>query len=585
MVKRVFPFLFILLLCLPSCFRGVKRSEEISIGEIKFEGNHSVSDNKLRELLPINKGDPYIERLLMAGTERIISFYRGKGFFDMRISKREGKFLKVQNEIEMTYYIFEGFRSRIDTVVIEGNTLFTDRGIRRILSVNDGDYYDEAIIGAGEYSLSKEYAEKGYTNAMIRVHRTILGNHAASRKVRLDVEINEGGKVWVRDVRFKGLEGVREKIVKREMKIEENDLYRPSLVYESQSRLYKTELFSDVDIQEKRVTDDSVDLVILFKEDKSKFIQVGFGYESPNKALLLFRWGHLNLFGNLQRLVIDLSLKGNPELEHWEDIRLTYRESYLLNSGFNLVASPALERKFTQKYKESSLSLDIILERPILINSQISFLYDFRRATILEAPNITNRASVRYLYEGRDNIIVPRKGLRLLSQIEYAGGFLGGDNHFNRGRFDIAAYHPLPFGIVFAIRSSVILTFPREEPEEISTDVRLEMGGYGTMRGFEEASIGRLDERGKMSGLDQLLFNLEFRIPVYKRLFSSLFTDVGNLWMNYSDISLRNPHIGVGFGLGYITPIGVVRVDYARALEDIAPDYTGKLYVNFAHPF
>ncbi|MCK4226324.1 hypothetical protein KAX29_05490, partial [candidate division WOR-3 bacterium] len=102
MVKRVFPFLFILLLCLPSCFRGVKRSEEISIGEIKFEGNHSVSDNKLRELLPINKGDPYIERLLMAGTERIISFYRGKGFFDMRISKREGKFLKVQNEIEMT---------------------------------------------------------------------------------------------------------------------------------------------------------------------------------------------------------------------------------------------------------------------------------------------------------------------------------------------------------------------------------------------------------------------------------------------------------------------------------------------------
>lgn len=584
MVKRAFPFLFILLLCLPSCFREVKRSEETRIGKITFEGNNSIQDKKLRDVLPIKEGDSYIERFQKEGVQRIINLYRRKGFFDMRIKRTEGEFLKEQNEIRLTYYIFEGLRSRIDSISIEGNSLFTIQQIKEILGIDRGDYYDEAVIELGEYTISKLYAEKGYANAIIRVHRTTPDSHPGSGVI-LRIEINEGDKVWVRDISIKGLEGVRTAVVMREMRIKEGDLFRPSRVYESQSRLYRTGLFSDIDIQEKKVSDDSVDLRFQLKEEKPRFIEFGFGYESPEKAIFLLRWGDLNLFGNLQRLFIDFSFAANPEFEHWEDIRLTYRESYLFNSGFSLIASPALKRVSEKEYWQSDISFDLALQRYIGFRKQLFFLYDFRRSAIQEVPNITNSFSIRYYYEGRDNIIIPEKGLYVLSQIEYAGGILGGDNHFDRLKLDIALYHSLPFRTVAAVRSLIVFTRPREEPEDISTDARLEMGGYKTIRGFEEASIGVSDVRGKKSGLDLLLLNLEFRIPVYKKLFAILFADIGNLWMDYSDISLMNPHIGGGFGLGYLTPIGVIRLDYARAFEKMPDDYRGKIYLNFAHPF
>jgi len=131
----------------------------------------------------------------------------------------------------------------------------------------------------------------------------------------------------------------------------------------------------------------------------------------------------------------------------------------------------------------------------------------------------------------------------------------------------------------------IVYTQPREAPQSISTDARLEMGGFGTMRGFHEASIGELDIRERRSGIDLFLFNLELRIPVYKNIFATLFADIGNLVMDYPDIFLKRPHLGVGFGLGYVTPIGAVRFDYARAIEEMDPNYRGVIYLNFANPF
>jgi outer membrane translocation and assembly module TamA len=151
---------------------------------------------------------------------------------------------------------------------------------------------------------------------------------------------------------------------------------------------------------------------------------------------------------------------------------------------------------------------------------------------------------------------------------------------------DLASYYPLPLHLIVAQRTRVAITFPREPTEDISPDVRLEMGGYGSLRGFDEASIGFPDPRpDRLSGLDELLFNLELRMPVYHRFYAIIFSDFGSLWMNPAKISFADFHVGLGFGIGYSSPIGVIRLDYARALEEISSDYKGKIYLNFGHPF
>ncbi|MBN1695450.1 BamA/TamA family outer membrane protein [candidate division WOR-3 bacterium] len=586
-------FSLMLIYLLYGCASQLRQNGESKVLKINFEGNYFISDKKLRAVLPVKEGDQYIEQFLRESPNRIVSYYRSRGFFDMRVIKREGEFLEEKNGFVINYHIFEGVRSKVDSVEIIGNKIFTNDYIKAKLSVEKESYYDEASIDAGKYILSKNYAEKGFADASITIERSFLNGGGDKNRVYLKIIINEGNKIYVRKVEIKGLKEVRSKVVRREFRMKKGDVYQPSKVYLSQTNLYRTEMFSDVNVHEEKVHGDSVDITFILKEEKSRFFQVGLGYESPRMAIFDFRWGDLDLFGNLQRLIVDLSFKGTPEFQEndgglifkdWEqNYRLTYREPYLLGTAFNLITSPSLKRRKS----ESDFSFEFVLEREIGPFSVISFPYEYRRASIkADTISITNKVSGRFLFDKRNNILNPSKGLRLILQFDYAGGVLGGDNHFDRVNIDFASYYPLPLRLIIAQRSRAVVTFPRGAPEDISPDVRLEMGGYGSLRGYKEASIGYPDTRpDRLSGLDELLFNFELRMPVYGRWYATIFADFGSLWMDQSDISLEDFKTGVGFGIGYNAPIGVIRLDYARAMEETYPENRGKIYLNFGHPF
>ncbi len=591
-IKKSICFLMLIISFL-GCTSQVRQNGESKILRINFEGNHFVSDKKLREILPVKEGDQYIEQFLRESPNRIISYYRSRGFFDIRVLKREGEFLEDLNGFIITYHVFEGTRSTIDSIEIIGNKIFSEEYIKNKLSVKKGNYYDEAVIDAGKYILSTSYAEKGFADAAITTERSLLVGENKNT-IFLKIIIEEGNKIYVGKVDIKGLKHVRSKVVERELKVKTGDVYQPSRVYLSQSNLYRTEMFSDVNVHEEKTRVDSVDITFILREEKSRFFQVGLGYETPRKAIFDFQWGDLDLLGNLQRLIVDLSFKGNPEFYEnaggliftkWEqNYRLTYREPYLLGTGFNLITSPALKRREF----ESDFSFELVLEREIGPFAVISFPYfEYRSASIeSDTISITNTVSGRFLFDKRNNILNPSKGFRFLFKYDYAGGVFGGDNHFDRINLDFASYYPLPLRLTIAQRSRTVLTFPRNNPEDISPDVRLEMGGYGSLRGYDEASIGFPDSRpDRKSGLDELLFNLELRMPVYGNWHATIFADFGSLWMDVKDISFSDFNTGLGFGIGYSSPIGVIRLDYARAMKEISPESRGKIYLNFGHPF
>ncbi|MEJ2568514.1 MAG: POTRA domain-containing protein, partial [candidate division WOR-3 bacterium] len=446
--------------------------------KIIFEGNHFISDEELRDILPVKEGDKYIEPFLKESPRRIVSYYRSRGFFDMRVLKREGEFLEDKNGFIIKYHLFEGARSTIDSVEVVGNKILSDEFIKKTLSVEKGRYYDEANIDAGKYILSNNYAEKGFPDATITTERSFLNGRRDKNSVYLKIQIKEGNKFFVRNVNINGLKEVRMQVVRRELKISTGDVYKPSNIYLSQSNIYRTEMFSDVNVHEEKVDSDSVDITFILREEKSRFFQFGLGYESPSKAIFDFSWGDLDLFGNLQRLTVSLSFKGEPKLnqdngdlhfENWEqNYRVTYKESYLLGTGFNLIASPSLRRREF----ESDFALEFILEREIGPFAVISIPYEYRRASIQEDTlSITNKISGRFLFDKRNNLLNPSNGFRFLFQYDYAGGILGGDNHFDRLNMDFSSYYPLPLGLIFASRSRVIVTFPRGAPEDISPDV------------------------------------------------------------------------------------------------------------------
>jgi outer membrane protein insertion porin family len=137
----------------------------------------------------------------------------------------------------------------------------------------------------------------------------------------------------------------------------------------------------------------------------------------------------------------------------------------------------------------------------------------------------------------------------------------------------------------FRLNFGEISPFGQSEEKGISLNERFELGGAGSMRGYEEASIGPLDARKKHSGYVMINANGELRFPVLGKLWMGLFIDSGGVWMERGEIDPRDLKFSYGIGLRYSLPMGPLRLDYARRLTDATADELGRLYVAIGHIF
>ena len=137
------------------------------------------------------------------------------------------------------------------------------------------------------------------------------------------------------------------------------------------------------------------------------------------------------------------------------------------------------------------------------------------------------------------------------------------------------------------------------EVELIPTEDRYYLGGSTTVRGYRQDQIdGRvLAEPGlPEGGLAEWLFNVELRIPLVWRFGLVGFLDSGGVWQDKRLISLERwiPHSDpnnvqqndvrytYGVGLRFATPVGPIRVDYARKWNQPVRSLGGKDDWHFA---
>jgi len=592
---RIFILISFLFLFIGGCsmpfLTSKGQDKEIRIGTISFSGNKKISSKNLASVMSVKKGSVYKEELLRADMERLIEYYRNKGFFDAKIVERKGNFDEKRRVVNFTFRIYEGIRSKVKTIKFIGNTVFNDKELGDIIGLHKGDFFDAAKLGKGEYLLTTKYADLGYVDIEIKSEKRVESNG-----VNLTIFIKEGTKFYVKSIAIDGLKSVRRKIVTREIVLKKGKAYSTRDAYRSQSRLYSTLLFSDVNFSLQKVSKDSLIVHFHLKETPARWFGFGTGYESPDRIMLNVDWGNNNLFNNLQKIELKINNSFNFRREFYVNVGVDYEEPYFLGKNIHFLLHPEYRYVKKKEYREWLELLNVELQKYILSSTRISASFNFREAKLdtsgpvagvdtFALAKATNSFMVQYFSEGRDNIINPFKGYYLSFSYEYAGGFFRGYNQFERYVFDDALYISLYRKSVFAIHTRFGYTVPRMDPENITPDVRFELGGWSSIRGYDNASIGALDSRGQRSGLYLFLFNLEARIRLNKWFYSYLFYDGGNLFLFSKQLNFGDVKKGAGFGIGFMTPIGPIRVDYGKRFTDVSPKDKGRLYINFGNPF
>lgn len=579
----------ILLFLLFGCTRAQIRHKQLLVGKIQFKGNNTFSEKILKSIMRSKKGSPYNENYIRDDIKRIVQYYRDHGFFDARIIERSGKIDRKRERLNYTFTIMEGDRYKISDILLEGNKFLPDGEIKKNIPLQAGMYYNAGLINISEYKITNLYAKYGFINMKLNVKTKRL-----SDSIKLIYYIQEKERVRLRNIIFGNLGYVKENSIKNEITLRKGDFLNLNEAYHTQRNLYNTALFKYVHFDILPVSNDSADIKFQVNVEKPKWAGVGFGYNSPNKLLLTMDWGNNYFLGAIRRIHTGLDFSFNLEKEMWADIRAGYQELHFSPLDLSQNGSFLYRWVKTTGYYESSYMLKFELARSILDIYHLSLSYNFRhtaietlaQGTVIEdtmPASITNSLILESFVDRRNDFIYPTSGLYWIISGEYAGGIFRGNNYFKRIIAQGNYYKKIPGEGVIASRIRLGITFPDMPPEMISPDVRFELGGASSIRGYDESSIGERDIRGKMSGIEMFLGNFEVRIRFKKKIIGILFIDTGNLWMDFTGpYSLK---VGSGFGIGYLTNFGIFRLDYGKKLTDVSPTDRGKIYFNIGSPF
>ena len=346
---------------------NIKEGPKVKVGNITFEGNKQVPSRYLRSAMKNLKpiGIPhsiFLENLfartydatkLEEDAERVRVAYQEKGYFKAVVANPK---TKIRDEAGKLYLfgkgggkrvdidlpVDEGARYKLGKITFTGNKAITNtRALRSLFPIKDGDIFDTSKIRKGLENMKKAYGELGYISFVASPDSQDIDEQ--NKVINLKMDIDEGKQFYVRRIEFQGNTTTRDKVIRRELALEEGGLYNTRLWEYSLLRLNQLQYFEqlkpDQDSEAKQNEQDgTVDLLLKVKEKGKNSIGLNGGVSGLSGSFIGLNYQTNNFLG----LGETLSLAGNiGNLERSATFGFT--EPYLfdrpLNLGFTVFAS------------------------------------------------------------------------------------------------------------------------------------------------------------------------------------------------------------------------------------------------------
>jgi outer membrane protein insertion porin family len=473
---------------------NIKEGPTVKVGDIKFTGNQHLSALYLRRSMKNLKpvGIPYsiiFENLfaktfdaskLDEDTERVRFAYRDKGYANAAIEtprtqiRDEGglNWLTFRpnrgKRIDILMPVEEGSRYRLGSITFTGNKHINNvKALRSTFAIKDGDWFNATLVGKGLENLKKAYGTLGYIN-----FGAIPTPHYDDQKktVSLVVDIDEGKQFYVSRIEFEGNTITRDRVIRRELLLDEGQVYNSQLWEYSLLRLNQLEYFEplkvDQDSEAHQNTEaGTVDLLLKVKEKGKNSIGLNGGISGLSGAFLGVNYQTNNFLGLGETLSVQGNL-GNVSRQFLFGFSQPYVRNRPFNIGFQIynnksdfnaaksyqtsgasVNLTAAQQSLTQNYNQASTGLNFSVSYPLRRHAfqRVGFTYSLSKASItafstasqtyfqtisfrsgIQGSNalagiITSQASFTYIYNTVNNPLRPRTGKEFTIAMQTAG--------------------------------------------------------------------------------------------------------------------------------------------------------------------
>ena len=389
------------------------------------------------------------------------------------------------------------------------------------------------------------------------------------------VDIEQGPQVSVERINITGNTKTRDKVIRREMKLVEGDLFNATKMARSKARINNLGFFEAVDIKTLAGSEDSLmNINVEVKERPTGTFSVGAGYSSVDGFVMQGSVTQENFLGRGWRMNLAASLGGDSTT-----YQLGLTDPYFLDTRWTLGFDVYQTDREWDDFSEKSQGIALKAGHPIGEYSRFLSIYRYEEKDIYdvdplasndikdeEGKSTLSSITNTYNYNTTDNRLDPSKGLAFEASWELAG--LGGTQKFSKYILDARHFWPWRWGTVFSVHGQIGYVHSLND-EDVPIEERFFLGGIYTIRGFDSREVGPRDENGDYTGAEkQSYFNFEYIFPLVKEanLKGVIFFDVGNAWGDNEDF-FSSWRYSTGAGVRWNSPLGPLRLEWGYNLD------------------
>ena len=589
---------FVLCLTAAAC----REEGTVQVKKLEFSGVQAVEEARLRGALATRQSSRlpwgrkyYFDRgRFDADLKRIEAFYADRGFPDARVTGFDVQLNDAQDAVELTVSVAEGDPVLVTAVDFTGfEDVPADRleALKNRVPVKVGQPRDRALIVTAHEMAVNELRDNGHPYARVASNEE---GGSTPKEVSVRFDAAPGPLAYFGPIEISGNTSVGDRVITRKLNFKPGDLYRRSVVQNTQRQLYQMELFQFVNIETVNPERESsqVPVRVTVAEGKHQRVNFGVGYGTEEHGRVDGEYHHVNFLGGARSAGIHARYSSLDR-----GIRLDFNQPYVFSPHFSagvegqdwltftpaynstvLGAKASLVHRSTPRTswtvslatEESSSTIsDEALSDPTLRDDLIALGLD---PTTGRQEGVSNGILLDFQHSTADNLLNARRGYQLAIHAESAGRFLPGSYNYYSLAWDARHYLPLSESLIFANRVQVgNIDQAGEDPSNVPFSKKFFLGGAANIRGWGRYEISPLSSGFPIGGNSMFAFTTELRAVLRGNLGGVVFLDAGNVWTSGWTVRLDDLRYAAGTGLRYVTPVGPVRFDIGWQLNPI-PD-------------
>lgn len=592
----------------------IREGEKVKVKKVQFVGNKKLSDFYLKDRM-FTKEEGYFSFISSSGAYKQESFerdilalrytYYNQGYIQAKVERPQVSVTPDKKGIYLTIRVEEGNQYSVGEVDFAGDLLFSKKELFDSIKIDKNGIFAYDVLQKDLGELQAKYGDLGYAYANVIPRWSF---NEPEKKVNLIFEIDKGNKVYFGRIDAVGNTKTRDKVLRRELKIREGELYNETNRRQSLENIQRLGFFDEVNFKTSTPTDrlDVMNVEIVVKERNTGQVQVSAGYGTSSGFTFGGSVQQTNFLGKGQNLGVSLNVAGEYQVYD-----LSFTEPYFRDTDWSLGArvfqsSNSARADYSERRTGASVSLGHPVTEftrayltygytasrlsPIFTTNQNGdqiLLTDYELFPLSTASGDASTVTGSLEYDTRNDRMRPSRGV--FGRLSAANtGALGGNLKYYRTSAEAKYFKNIFWDVVWRNAFTVAKIGSIDNNQPVPFNELYLLGGPYSLRGYRYGRVGRMVQSNKIladllaqgtnasdardraqrfyGGQQQAQLQTELQFPVIREadMYGVIFYDVGEAEDQLVGSKL---YADWGFGLRWFSPIGPLRFEWGFPLN------------------